>query len=129
MDLADKIARDIFAQVPELKLADASTQRKVGLAAVAAIDRHMLNAETAGPTGLQARCLKFIRTFTAERGFAPSFEEIKVALGRRAKSEVHRLVHDLAARGCVEFVPHRKRGVSLTRLGIRTSDLARKEAA
>mgnify|MGYP003637451093 CR=1 FL=1 len=58
-------------------------------------------------------CLDFIAAFWAEKGYAPSFEEIKVALGAKSKSTVTGLVSKLEARGYIRRMPNLSRSIRL----------------
>lgn len=51
-------------------------------------------------TPMQAELLAFIKSYMAENNnIAPSFEEMKVAIGLASKSGVHRLITGLEERG------------------------------
>lgn len=50
-------------------------------------------------TPKQHECLGFIQSYLEDRGYSPSFDEIREALRLKSKSGVHRIVHDLIARG------------------------------
>lgn len=50
-------------------------------------------------TAVQAQLLAFIRSYTAEHGFPPSYDEMRAELGFRTKSNIHRIVSLLAKRG------------------------------
>ena len=45
--------------------------------------------------------------------FSPSYEEIKQLAGLRSKSEVHRYVHNLEARGWIKRGNGRNRSISI----------------
>ncbi len=47
---------------------------------------------------------------------APSFEEMKQALGLKSKSGIHRLISALVERGYIERLPHRARALEVKRL-------------
>jgi repressor LexA len=47
---------------------------------------------------------------------APSFEEMKEALGLKSKSGIHRLITGLVERGYIERLPHRARALAIKRL-------------
>lgn len=52
-------------------------------------------------TRRQKQTLDFIKSFWAENGYAPSYEEIKDHLGLKSKSNVHALVFRLAKRDLI----------------------------
>jgi repressor LexA len=49
------------------------------------------------------------------RGVSPSFDEMKVALGLRSKSGIHRLITGLEERGFIRRLPHRARALEILR--------------
>ena len=60
-------------------------------------------------TQRQAECLEIIRK--GKMGLCPNYDEIKDALGLRAKSGVHRIITALEERGFVERIPGKARAV------------------
>lgn len=64
---------------------------------------------TSGPARQRRDTLTFIRDYIEANGCSPSFDEIAAAIGLRAKSGVHRIVHDLIDRGLLEYTPDKKR--------------------
>lgn len=60
-----------------------------------------------GLTARQAELLAYLRS----RSDTPSFEEMKVALGIKSKSGVHRLIDALAERGFIERLHYRARSI------------------
>jgi repressor LexA len=62
----------------------------------------------------QDELLEFIRTRLKENGFPPSYEEMKLVIGLRSRSSVHRLVWALVERGLVVTLPTRARAIRLT---------------
>lgn len=70
-------------------------------------------ARQGGTTRKQRELLAFITDSIKETGVAPSFDEMREAVGLASKSGVHRLVHALAERGHIEFMPNRARAVFL----------------
>lgn len=64
-------------------------------------------------TPAQARCLEFIRSYVAARGFAPSYDEIVAAMGRRSKAVAVRLVGALEAQGHIRRLPYRARSLEV----------------
>lgn len=64
-------------------------------------------------TAQQARLLAFIRECFDTCGMAPSFDEMREALGLSSKSGVHRLVVALEARGHIKRLRHSARAIHL----------------
>jgi len=58
-------------------------------------------------TPRQKNVYEFIEKFIAEKGYGPSYVEIKRAIGLRSKSGVHRMVHGLIERGVLKNLPGR----------------------
>ncbi len=67
-------------------------------------------------TRKQHDLLRFIHERIEETGVAPSFDEMKEALGLKSKSGVHRLVTALEERGFLRRLPHRARALEVLRL-------------
>jgi repressor LexA len=67
-------------------------------------------------TRKQYDLLLFIDRRLKERGVAPSFDEMKEALGLRSKSGIHRLMTGLEERGFIRRLPHRARAIEVARL-------------
>lgn len=67
-------------------------------------------------TKKQYDLLLFINRRLKERGVAPSFDEMKEALGLRSKSGIHRLMTGLEERGFIRRLPHRARALEVIRL-------------
>ena len=67
-------------------------------------------------TEKQHQLLMFIDKRLSASGVAPSFEEMKTALGLHSKSGVHRLVKALEERGFIRRLPHRARALEILRL-------------
>lgn len=60
-----------------------------------------------GLTRKQLQLLNYVRSYLAENGgVAPSFEEMKDALGIKSKSGIHRLITALIERGFIRRRPH-----------------------
>lgn len=73
----------------------------------------------------------YLQKCIMERGYAPSYEEMKNALGLKSKSGVHRLVFSLEERGYVNRLPNRARAVEVLRtpeakFGVKTRDVLNK---
>jgi repressor LexA len=67
-------------------------------------------------TKKQLELLNFIHERVRESGIAPSFDEMKDALGLKSKSGIHRLINALVERGFIRRMPHRARALEVTRL-------------
>jgi repressor LexA len=67
-------------------------------------------------TKKQYDLLLFIDRRLKEDGVAPSFDEMKDALGLRSKSGIHRLMTGLEERGFIRRLPHRARALEVVRL-------------
>lgn len=67
-------------------------------------------------TKKQHDLLTFIDQRLREQGVAPSFDEMKEALGLRSKSGIHRLMTGLEERGFIRRLPHRARALEVVRL-------------
>jgi repressor LexA len=67
-------------------------------------------------TRKQHQLLLFIHQHLGEHGVAPSFDEMKDALGLRSKSGIHRLITALDERGFIRRLAHRARAVEILRL-------------
>lgn len=66
-----------------------------------------------GLTALQRQLFDFVHAeITSGRG-SPSFEEIKVHMGLKSRSNVHRLVTALVERGWLVRLPNRARSLAL----------------
>lgn len=64
-------------------------------------------------TKLQKRLLDFIRGQLEATGVAPSFEEMREALGLKGKGQVHALILRLEERGKITRLPRQARGIAL----------------
>ncbi len=67
-------------------------------------------------TKKQRDLLLFIHEHMDGDDVAPSFEEMKQALGLKSKSGIHRLITGLVERGYIERLPHRARALEIKRL-------------
>lgn len=67
-------------------------------------------------TRKQRDLLMFIHDRMAAGDIAPSFEEMKDALGLKSKSGIHRLISALVERGYLERMPHRARALEVRKL-------------
>lgn len=66
-------------------------------------------------TRKQAELLKFICNRMDAEGVAPSFDEMKEAIGLKSKSGIHRLISALEERGFIRRLPHRARALEILR--------------
>lgn len=67
-------------------------------------------------TKKQRDLLLFIHERMSKEDVAPSFEEMKKALGLKSKSGIHRLITGLVERGYIERLPHRARALEIKKL-------------
>jgi len=67
-------------------------------------------------TKKQYELLKFLNIKIKTNGVAPSFEEMKDAIGLKSKSGIHRLITSLEERGFVRRLPHRARALEIIKL-------------
>jgi repressor LexA len=67
-------------------------------------------------TKKQRELLLFIHDRMSAGDIAPSFEEMKDALGLKSKSGIHRLINALVERGYLERMPHRARALEVRKL-------------
>lgn len=69
---------------------------------------------SAGLTPRQRACLSAIERLTVD-GVAPTFDEIKAAIGSSSKGEVHRLTTQLVERGHLRKLPGRARALEVVK--------------
>src|SRR3954465_2722096 len=67
-------------------------------------------------TRKQRELLQFIQERLGDTGISPSFDEMKDALGLKSQSGFHRSIAGLEERGFIRRLPHRARGLGVTRL-------------
>lgn len=67
-------------------------------------------------TKKQRDLLIYIHNHMQDGDIAPSFEEMKDALGLKSKSGIHRLIRGLEERGYLERLPHRARALEIKKL-------------
>jgi len=67
-------------------------------------------------TKKQKELLLFIHDRMQEGDIAPSFDEMREALGLKSKSGIHRLITGLVERGYLERLPNRARALEVKRL-------------
>lgn len=66
----------------------------------------------------QSKALKFIRSFSLEHGYSPTYSEIAHGVGAKHKSRVHYIVKQLEERGAVRVLPNRKRAIEIVTPGL-----------
>lgn len=71
------------------------------------------NAPGGGMTARQRDLFMFVKTYIRQYGFAPSFEEMKSALGLASKAGIHRMIAGLEGRGFLTHAPRRARSIRL----------------
>jgi DNA-binding MarR family transcriptional regulator len=123
-DLADKIAADLFSQVPKISAMGTILRCEIETVIESSLIKHLLAPNRVGLTAEQLRCLKFIYDATENHQVAPSYEEIQRHLGLKAKSGIHRLITELESRGVLTRIPFRARAISVTNLGVITLEAA-----
>jgi len=64
-------------------------------------------------TPRQQDVLRFIIGFQEAKGFSPSFDEITIGLGLRARSQVSRHLDNLEERGAIRRVVQRARSIQV----------------
>jgi SOS-response transcriptional repressor LexA len=62
-----------------------------------------------------ASLMAMIEGYTTAKGYGPSFDDMKEAMGLRSKSGIHRLVTALEERGYIRRLPHRARAIEVIR--------------
>jgi len=80
-------------------------------------------------TRKQHQLLIFINERLNATGVAPSFDEMKEALGLKSKSGIHRLITGLEERGFIRRLAHRARALEVLRLPDETGVDAQKTSA
>lgn len=66
-----------------------------------------------GITTKQEKLLAIIKADLAEAGVPRTYEEMAVALGVSAKSNIHNLIKRLERRGLIKRIPHSGRSIQL----------------
>ena len=67
-------------------------------------------------TAKQLKLLEYLKQSLKENSVSPSFEEMKLALGLKSKSGIHRLVSALEERGFVKRLAHKARALEVVKL-------------
>lgn len=62
-------------------------------------------------TRRQKNAMDFIKSFWAENGYAPSYDEIREHLGLKSKSNVHALVFRLVKKELISVRPSMARSI------------------
>jgi SOS-response transcriptional repressor LexA len=57
--------------------------------------------------------LDFLRSYIAEHGYSPSYDDICAAVGWKSKSNAVRVVDSLVEQGRVRRIPHRARALEV----------------
>lgn len=64
----------------------------------------------------QRDLLLFVARYSRANGAAPSFDEMRIAMGVKSKSGIHRLVKSLEERRFVRCLPYRARSIEILRM-------------
>ena len=67
-------------------------------------------------TEKQYKLLMYINKVLKETGCAPSFEEMKEAVGLKSKSGIHALIESLVEREFIRRLPHKARALEVVRM-------------
>ena len=67
-------------------------------------------------TERQYKLLHFIKSFTDEKGFMPSYQQMCDGIGAKSKSQIHSLINMLEEQGFVKRVKGKTRSVEILRL-------------
>ena len=67
-----------------------------------------------GLTPRQRETLDFVRAYIESRGYSPTYDEVKDAIGLYSKSGVHRLITGLCERGALWRIKNRHRSLCVT---------------
>jgi repressor LexA len=73
----------------------------------------MARPRTEHLTPAQERILAYIRQSIADRGEAPTLEEIGAEMGLGSRSAVHYQLQQMQRKGAITREPHRPRGIRL----------------
>lgn len=73
-------------------------------------------------TKKQKQLLVFINERVKTGEIAPSFEEMKHALGLKSKSGIHRLINALEERGFIRRLPHKARAIEVIKMPPNAAD-------
>ena len=75
-------------------------------------------------TTKQGACLRFLTSFIADQGRAPSYDEICHGMNIKSKSGAHRLLEGLEGRGRIRRLPFRRNAIEIVKPGERSDALA-----
>lgn len=76
-------------------------------------------------TKKQKELYDYLRSYISKSNISPSFEEMKVALGLKSKSGIHRLITSLEQRGFIKRLKHKARAMEI----IKKSDESSSESS
>lgn len=66
-------------------------------------------------TPRQLELLRYIESYSVERGLSPTFQEMQEFLGVGSKGNIHRIVSGLIERGALERTPGRTRALRIVK--------------
>jgi repressor LexA len=66
-------------------------------------------------TQQQSRLLAFITSFIADKGYSPSYDDMRLALGLKSKSGIYALIDRLKERGHIKHTYGIARSVEIVR--------------
>jgi len=72
-------------------------------------------------TPKQTRLLKYLE----RRKNCPSYDEMRIAMGMKSKSGVHRMLRSLEAQGCIKRLPNHARSIVVIPEEDRTANMVR----
>jgi repressor LexA len=75
--------------------------------------KRFIRIHTEQPTRRQAAIVHFIKAFTDENGYCPSFEEIGAMFNMKSKSRVEAEVDHLRNKGFLKSLPRRARSIEV----------------
>ena len=64
-------------------------------------------------TAKQLKVIRIFKTIFKENSVSPSFEEMKLALGLKSKSGIHRLISALEERGFIKRLHNKARAINI----------------
>ena len=64
-------------------------------------------------TAKQLKLLEYLKQSLKENSVSPSFEEMKLALGLKSKSGIHRLISALEERGFIKRLHNKARAINI----------------